>query len=223
MTYLPKYWDTLTPYHTCFSISSSIWLPVDVSDIAGCMTNSEDPDQTPLSVASEFGLHYLPRPVCQLEFLEWIRLGSSNEHSQHTFIYRFYGIKKNHFRILEHFKSLPCLFLTLGLWVNFQQTTVWNFFLTFLRKQDLAFRANCLQETICLKCQILFSGKNKKNINLSSAELAQRVVTVKFQQVHLSCWTRICPVFANSVDPDRLASEEANWSRSALFVVKYVN
>ena len=31
-----------------------------------------------------------------------------------------------------------------------------------------------------MKCQILFSGDNKKNIdNLSSAELARRVVTVK--------------------------------------------
>ena len=31
-----------------------------------------------------------------------------------------------------------------------------------------------------MKCQILFSGKNKKNIaKLSSAELAQRVVKVK--------------------------------------------
>ena len=29
-----------------------------------------------------------------------------------------------------------------------------------------------------MKCQILFSGKNKKNINLSSADLAQRVVMV---------------------------------------------
>ena len=29
-----------------------------------------------------------------------------------------------------------------------------------------------------MKCQILFSGKNKKNINLSSAENAQRVVKV---------------------------------------------
>ena len=28
---------------------------------------------------------------------------------------------------------------------------------------------------------------------------------------------------ANSVDPDQLASEEANWSGSALFVIKYVN
>ena len=29
--------------------------------------------------------------------------------------------------------------------------------------------------------------------------------------------------FANSVDPDQLASEEANWSGSALFVIHYVN
>ena len=32
-----------------------------------------------------------------------------------------------------------------------------------------------------------------------------------------------CPILANSVDPDQLASEEANWSRFALFVIKYVN
>ena len=31
-----------------------------------------------------------------------------------------------------------------------------------------------------------------------------------------------CPVLANSQDPDQLASEEANWSWSALFVIKYV-
>ena len=30
------------------------------------------------------------------------------------------------------------------------------------------------------------------------------------------------PVLANSVDPDQLASEEANWSGSSLFVIKYV-
>ena len=29
--------------------------------------------------------------------------------------------------------------------------------------------------------------------------------------------------FENSVDPDQLASEEANWSGSALFVIQYVN
>ena len=31
------------------------------------------------------------------------------------------------------------------------------------------------------------------------------------------------PAFANSVDPDQLASEEANWSGSALFAIKFVN
>ena len=36
------------------------------------------------------------------------------------------------------------------------------------------------KETICMKSQSLFSGKNKKNIiNLSSAEFAQSVVKVK--------------------------------------------
>ena len=38
-----------------------------------------------------------------------------------------------------------------------------------------------------------------------------------------SCWTWICPAFANSVDPDHLASEETNWSGSTLFVIKYAN
>ena len=37
-----------------------------------------------------------------------------------------------------------------------------------------------------MKCQILFSGKNKKNItNLSSTELAQRVVKVNFASRNL--------------------------------------
>ena len=31
------------------------------------------------------------------------------------------------------------------------------------------------------------------------------------------------PVFANNVDPDQLASEETNWSGSALFAIKYMN
>ena len=33
---------------------------------------------------------------------------------------------------------------------------------------------------------------------------------------------QIYPAFENSVDPDQLASEEANWSGSALFVIQYV-
>ena len=39
----------------------------------------------------------------------------------------------------------------------------------------------------------------------------------------LSCWTQIYSAFANCVDPDQLASEEANWSGCALFAIEYVN
>ena len=35
--------------------------------------------------------------------------------------------------------------------------------------------------------------------------------------------TILLSVLTNSVDPDQLASSEANWSGSTLFVIKYVN
>ena len=45
---------------------------------------------------------------------------------------------------------------------------------------DISYKLSPM-ETICMKCQILFSGNNKKNIiNLPSAEFAQRVVKVKY-------------------------------------------
>ena len=37
-------------------------------------------------------------------------------------------------------------------------------------------------ETICIRSQILFSGKNKKHVTLLSAEYAQRVVKVKLTE-----------------------------------------
>ena len=40
--------------------------------------------------------------------------------------------------------------------------------------------------------------------------------------LYLTLLNTTCPVLANSVDPDQLASEEANWYGSALFVIKYV-
>ena len=39
----------------------------------------------------------------------------------------------------------------------------------------------------------------------------------------LSPWTRLYLAFPNSVDPDQLCSEEATWSGSALFAMKYLN
>ena len=44
-------------------------------------------------------------------------------------------------------------------------------------------------ETICMKCQILFSGKNKKNIiSLSSAEFAHSIATVKTSSRYSVCF-----------------------------------
>ena len=44
-----------------------------------------------------------------------------------------------------------------------------------------------------------------------------------FDHLTLVLLNTYIPVFANSVDLDHLASEEANWSGSALFAIKYVN
>ena len=61
---------------------------------------------------------------------------------------------------------------------------------------------------------------------------AQKHNHTKFYQTHLIQWynaltllllNTTCSILANSVDPDQLASEEANWSGSALFVIKYLN
>ena len=53
----------------------------------------------------------------------------------------------------------------------------------FFSSQKTGFDISCKLspvETICMKCQVLFSGKNNKNItNLSSAELFVRVVKLK--------------------------------------------
>ena len=59
----------------------------------------------------------------------------------------------------------------------------------------------------------------------SSADLIG-TLRVKFSNIFrltLLLLSTTCPVLANSIDPDQLASEEANWSGSALFVIKYVN
>ena len=63
----------------------------------------------------------------------------------------------------------------------------------------------------------LFSGKYQEILPICC------LLNLRTECWPLSCWTRIYPAFANSVDPDQLASEEANWSGFALFVIKYVN
>ena len=53
--------------------------------------------------------------------------------------------------------------LTLGMLVKFSTEDILKYFsLFFQKKKVLALHANCLSETICMKCHSLFSGKNKK-------------------------------------------------------------
>ena len=57
--------------------------------------------------------------------------------------------------------------------------------------QKIGFDISCKwspKETICIKCQILLSGKSKKNIiKLSSAESAHSMVRVKGEGNIVSC------------------------------------
>ena len=61
---------------------------------------------------------------------------------------------------------------------------------------------------------VQMNDKNNKHIGINFG--IRNTIT-------LSCWTRIYPALANSVDPDQLASSEANWSGSALFAIQYLN
>ena len=60
--------------------------------------------------------------------------------------------------------------------------------------QKTGFDISCKLSPICMNCQILISGKNKKNINFTSAELGWRVVMVKERYLVLNL-RQFCPVF----------------------------
>ena len=64
---------------------------------------------------------------------------------------------------------------------NISRQHIEIFFSYFFQKTGFDISRKLSQmETICIKCQILFSGKNKKNIiDLLSAGFAQKVVKVK--------------------------------------------
>ena len=86
--------------------------------------------------------------------------------------------------------------------------------------------------------QFLFSGKTiENNLHAMSISIFQGKIDADLHVMlspiqwgkpetlilTLLLLNTTCPVLANSVQPDQLASEEANWSGSALFVNKYVN
>ena len=69
-----------------------------------------------------------------------------------------------------------------------------------------------MKETICMKCQILFSGKNKKKItNLSSAELAKRVIISNYIQNEVISFGNIT-VFSLLSDCNRILSRKLSYS-----------
>ena len=81
------------------------------------------------------------------------------------------AVLANHFLQVSMFYSTYCManLNALTLWVKFSADNILKYFTYF--SQKTGFDISC---KICMKCQILFSGKNKKNtINLSSAENAQ--------------------------------------------------
>ena len=63
--------------------------------------------------------------------------------------------------------AIVCIDLTLSMLGNyFSRRHFEMFFLIIPSKYALTFHANCLLgETICMKCQSIFSGKNKKKIS----------------------------------------------------------
>ena len=59
--------------------------------------------------------------------------------------------------------------------------------------------------------------------SISTVAVLHRFYCISILTLTLLLLNTTCSVLANSVDPDQLASSEANWSGSALFVIKYVN
>ena len=75
---------------------------------------------------------------------------------------------------------------------------------------------NFLPRILSIKEQT--SGKKSKCLGGNSQWKKQQQKTLTLLLLNTTCL-----ILANSVDPDQLASEEANWSGSALFVIKCVN
>ena len=74
-------------------------------------------------------------------------------------------------------------------------------FFFFLENRFCHFMQIVSSEAICMKWQNLVSGKNNKNISLSSAELAQRVEKVKVMlalESEISISTKFRIIFVSS-------------------------
>ena len=74
---------------------------------------------------------------------------------------------------------------------------------------------------------MLFIVIDKRNLFLFFISpwkhVGSHLIIIRTHKLALLLLNMTCPALANSVNLDQLASSEANWSGSALFVIKYVN
>ena len=99
---------------------------------------------------------------------------------------RMVGMMQTGIMLLCHIiRRFYCEMLMLSvLGILFSRQHIEIFFFFFFSLQKTGFDISCKlspKETVCMKCQSLFSGENMKNIvNLLSAELAQRAKVKDF-------------------------------------------
>ena len=102
--------------------------------------------------------------------------------------------------------------------------------LTYVLEIDIRLSISVSKNADCLVVEESQVSSRQIGREIScEAAMTQKVIVILLILIHrlngltLLLLNMTCPVLANSVDPDQLASEEANWSGSALFVIKYVN
>ena len=89
-------------------------------------------------------------------------------------------------RAVFHIALFVCLMLRTPGKIFSRQQFEFFFYFSHRTEFDILCKLSPM-ETVCMKYQILFSGKGKKNItNLLSAKLAQRLVMVKGENVHIN-------------------------------------
>ena len=74
-----------------------------------------------------------------------------------------------------------------------------------------------------MSTQHKISWQNKKNISIFRMKKKPHLIWSYDLILTLVLLNPDIPCLCNSVDPDQLASEEANSSGSALFAIKYMN
>ena len=140
--------------------------------------------------------------ICVIVYVAFFHVDWTNlsEHNYPTFPLKIdtfkYTSEWGHFHLLLF--PLPALYIP---------TPPQNLLLTFLSKKEACAHGHPFPIKAAVLKKTLVQVKNwfiEPAVNLSTANSDM-------------------PTFANSVDPDQLASKEACWSGSVLFVIKYVN